>query len=369
MEYSYKYCQRLLDTRSTFENTKYQDDVRQCLQEKLLAKIQQAAEGMVTCDAFKQIDLDSHESCLAVSFKQLSVDDVSKFIATFKDTTVNYAQLCKLANSLAGHWSQVVNDDLMMFVKKQLKEVFKDGDTATCTIKVSDIIDEIGEIITEIGKVVDTVKGVKDDIVLIIEKAKAIRDDLKTIEETVKGIEDGSIPKLDGLKVIVQKTQAIVANSKIIIDTIKNLGKAKTAAAGQQDNANITRILDDMIKIIDQFDALKGEVYKIIDNVNSIVDTVDAIRDGKTNLFDGLKDIIGQLDLGVDNIYSVIGTAYTLKETAVDLVEAVIKDAEGAVGDLIDGAGEKVDEIIGGVTDGIGGAIGGIGGGIGGIGK
>jgi hypothetical protein len=106
MEYSYKYCQRLLDTRSTFENTKYQDDVRQCLQEKLLAKIQQAAEGMVTCDAFKQIDLDSHESCLAVSFKQLSVDDVSKFIATFKDTTVNYAQLCKLANSFAGHWSK-----------------------------------------------------------------------------------------------------------------------------------------------------------------------------------------------------------------------------------------------------------------------
>jgi hypothetical protein len=105
-QYSYKYCQRLVDTRNSFENTQYQDNVRQCLQQKLFAKIQQAAQGTITCDSFKQMDLDSHASCFAVSFKQLSANDVTKFIATFKDTTVNYAQLCKFANSLAGYWSK-----------------------------------------------------------------------------------------------------------------------------------------------------------------------------------------------------------------------------------------------------------------------
>lgn len=106
LQYSYKYCQRLVDARNTFENTQYQDDARQCLQQKLFDNIQKAAEGAITCDSFKQIDLDSHGNCLAVSFKQLSASDVEKFLAIFKDTTVNYPQLCKLANSFAGHWSK-----------------------------------------------------------------------------------------------------------------------------------------------------------------------------------------------------------------------------------------------------------------------
>jgi len=106
VQYSYKYCQKLLDARNSFQNTQYQDNVRQCLQTKLYAKIQQASEGTITCDSFKKMDLDSHESCLAVSFKQLSANDITQFIAIFKDTTVNYAQLCKLAKSFAGHWSK-----------------------------------------------------------------------------------------------------------------------------------------------------------------------------------------------------------------------------------------------------------------------
>lgn len=110
LQYSYKYCQRLLDTRNSFANTQYQDNARQCLQQKLFTKIQQAAEGTITCDSFKKMDLDSHGSCLSVSFKQLSANDVKQFIATFKDTTVNYAQLCKLANSFAGHWSKYCDD-------------------------------------------------------------------------------------------------------------------------------------------------------------------------------------------------------------------------------------------------------------------
>jgi hypothetical protein len=106
IQYSYKYCQRFLDARISFDNTQYQDNVRQCLQQKLYAKIQQAGAQTITCDILKQTDLESHESCLAVSFKQLSIKDVKQFLAIFKDTTVNYAQLCKLANSVAGHWSK-----------------------------------------------------------------------------------------------------------------------------------------------------------------------------------------------------------------------------------------------------------------------
>ena len=108
MQYSFKYCQRLVNARNTFDNVQYQDDARQCLQQKLIEKIQQAAEGTITCDSFKQIDLDSHETCLAPSFKQLSAKDVEQFIAIFKDTSVNYGQLCRLANSFAGHWSKSV---------------------------------------------------------------------------------------------------------------------------------------------------------------------------------------------------------------------------------------------------------------------
>jgi hypothetical protein len=106
IQFSYKYCQLLLSIRNTFENTQYQDNTRRCLQEKLLAKIQKLGEAKVTCDTFKEIDLESHGICLSVAFKELSVNDVKQFLAVFKDTTVNYPQLCKMANGFAGHWSE-----------------------------------------------------------------------------------------------------------------------------------------------------------------------------------------------------------------------------------------------------------------------
>ncbi len=56
-----------------------------------------------------------------------------------------------------------------------------------------------------------------------------------------------------------------------------------------------------------------------------------------------------RLDNGVDSIYSIINTSYTLKETVIDLVEAVIKDIEGAVGDIVNTGKEKVDEAAGDV--------------------
>ena len=108
IQYSYNYCQRLVAARNTFENTVYQDTTRKCLQQKLVEKVQKAKEGSITCDGFKQMDLDSHGSCLTVSFKQLPASDVEKFIAIFKDTTTNYAQLCRIANGFAGHWSKVL---------------------------------------------------------------------------------------------------------------------------------------------------------------------------------------------------------------------------------------------------------------------
>ncbi|CAF2991500.1 unnamed protein product [Rotaria sp. Silwood2] len=373
-QYSYKYCQRLLDIRNLFENTKYQDNVRQCLQQKLLTKIQQVGEMTITCDSFKQIDLDSHQSCLAVSFKELSVNDVKQFIASFKDTTVNYAQLCKLANSFAGHWSQVVNGDLMMFLKRQLKEIFTDGDTSTCIIKEKDIIDEIDEIVSEIGTVLDKVKSVKEDISLIIEKSKAIRDDFKTIRQIVKQMNNGTVSNIDGLKAILAKTKTIVANSKVIIETIKNLGKDKTNTGvdqnqtekpttelGQLENAQNALALMQISQVISQFNGLKEEVYNVIDNVNSIVDIVDEIRDGKKNVADGISDIIGQIEQGIDNIYSIIDTSYTLKDTVFDLVESIHGSMGGIVDELVDNGKETVDEIIGGVTGSIGGGLNGIG--------
>jgi hypothetical protein len=62
------------------------------------------------------------------------------------------------------------------------------------------------------------------------------------------------------------------------------------------EDADIDRIPQDMIEIIDQVETLKGKVYKVIDNVNSIIDTVDAIRDGKIDIFDGLENSVGQLE-------------------------------------------------------------------------
>ncbi len=62
------------------------------------------------------------------------------------------------------------------------------------------------------------------------------------------------------------------------------------------EGTDIGRILQGMIEIIDQVEALKAKVYKVIDNVNSIIDTVDAIRDGKIDIFDGLENSVGQLE-------------------------------------------------------------------------
>jgi hypothetical protein len=62
------------------------------------------------------------------------------------------------------------------------------------------------------------------------------------------------------------------------------------------EDADIDRIPQDMIEIIDQVETLKGKVYKVIDNVNSIIDTVDAIRDGKIDIFDDLKNSVEQLE-------------------------------------------------------------------------
>lgn len=236
MQYSYKYCQRLVSIRDTFENTQYQDSARQCLQQNLFDQVTKLSQSAVTCDSLKKLDLDSHGKCLAVSFKQLSSNDIQQFLSTFQDTTVNYAQLCKLANSFAGHWSQIVKGDLMSFVKKQLKQTFPEGDTIACSIKEKDLIEEIEDIIEGVEGLVEKVKGIKDDILLIIAKAKAIRDDFKTIQKTIQDIKSGAISEADGAKIILEKTKAIVDNANIIVKTIQNLVKAKPSPAGDKSN-------------------------------------------------------------------------------------------------------------------------------------
>jgi hypothetical protein len=127
-----------------------------------------------------------------------------------------------------------VKGDLMQFVKKQLKQTFPEGDLSKCTIKEKDILEEIGEIVEQVGKVLDKVKEVKEDVNLIIEKAKAVRDDFKAIREIVKAMENGTIDPKDGLKQILAKAKTIAANSKVIIDTIKNLGKEKNTSGTEE---------------------------------------------------------------------------------------------------------------------------------------
>ena len=106
MGYSLKYCQRSVDTRQTFENTQYQADAQQCLQQNLYNKIRQAAAGTVTCDTFQKMDLESLGTCYGASFKQLSANDIRQLFVTYRDTTLAFPEFCKLANSVAGHWSR-----------------------------------------------------------------------------------------------------------------------------------------------------------------------------------------------------------------------------------------------------------------------
>lgn len=107
LTYSYKYCQRSITASQTFENPKYLADARQCLQQNLYNKIRQAQAGTVTCDTFKQMDLDSHASCFAVSYKTLSANDIQQLFAMYNDTTLAFPQFCKLANGVAGYWSRI----------------------------------------------------------------------------------------------------------------------------------------------------------------------------------------------------------------------------------------------------------------------
>jgi hypothetical protein len=138
---------------------------------------------------------------------------------------------------------QIVNGDLMQFVKKQLSTVFPEGDTSACTIKEMEIVDEIEEIIAEVGKIVDKVKDVKTEIILIVDKAKAIRDDFKSVQDIIKGIKNGSISELNGIKSILQKSRDVVSDSKTIIDTIKNLVKGKTNQTNSTGGKNLNLIL------------------------------------------------------------------------------------------------------------------------------
>ena len=126
----------------------------------------------------------------------------------------------------------------MQFTKSELKTVFPEGDTSACTIKDIVIPEIIEEIITDVTKIVDAVNNIKDDIILIIEKAKAIRDDFKSIQDIIKGIKNGSIAELDGIKSVLQKTQDIVANARTIINTIKNLVKAKATLNSNSTDGN-----------------------------------------------------------------------------------------------------------------------------------
>lgn len=107
MGYSFKYCQRSVDTRQSFENAQAQADAQRCLQQNLYNKIRQAAAGTVTCDAFEKMDLESFGTCYGASLKQLSTNDIRQLLVNYRDSTVAFPELCKLANSVAGHWSKI----------------------------------------------------------------------------------------------------------------------------------------------------------------------------------------------------------------------------------------------------------------------
>ncbi|UJR18939.1 hypothetical protein I4U23_022069 [Adineta vaga] len=221
--YSSKYCERLVNIRTSFRNTECQDTIRQCLQTNLHDKLKPFNTTTNICDSIKQIDLESHVSCLSKCFHRLEAIDIENFISIFNDTTINYAQLCKLSENVRGHFNvHVLNGNVADFIKKQLQKVFPEGDILKCTIKEKEIQESATDI-KLIKKILGQVNKIKGNINLVTEKNKTIGNDFKTIRDIVKEIENDPTEIRSGLKNILEKSNTISTNLIMIVETIESL--------------------------------------------------------------------------------------------------------------------------------------------------
>lgn len=90
--YGGKYCKEFLDNRDRFENKKWQDNVRKCLQGKMSDALEQKykEQGGFKCLEIKEFGFDSHVPCYmdpgeGETFCNLSLGDHAKIFAIAYD--------------------------------------------------------------------------------------------------------------------------------------------------------------------------------------------------------------------------------------------------------------------------------------------
>lgn len=130
--FAYHYCQAYLNERENFDNIKWQNGVRVCLQEKMLSKLKSSPEA--SCPQIKEWGFGSHLGCYMhplphlpeVKYCRLSGHDLVKIGWVAKGAVFESevrSQFYKMVTECAGHYLQDVHEDFSNYLKKVMKEL------------------------------------------------------------------------------------------------------------------------------------------------------------------------------------------------------------------------------------------------------
>ncbi|CAF1242326.1 unnamed protein product [Adineta ricciae] len=130
--FAHKYCEKYLAGRSSFNDTKWQNGVRVCLQRTMLSKLRTVSQP--TCQQIRDWGFDSHFGCYMrpipnspeVKFCRLKGADIVKIGWMAKGTVLEkevWKQFAKMINECAGQYLQDVKQDFVQFLKKTMNSL------------------------------------------------------------------------------------------------------------------------------------------------------------------------------------------------------------------------------------------------------
>jgi hypothetical protein len=130
--FAHKYCEAYLAARDDFNDTKWQNGARVCLQRAMLSKLR--VSTTVSCSQISDWGFDSHFGCYMrpipaspeIRFCRLKGQDIRRigWIAkgeVFEGRVVK--QFARMVKECAGQYLQDVKQDFVQFLKKTMNEL------------------------------------------------------------------------------------------------------------------------------------------------------------------------------------------------------------------------------------------------------
>jgi hypothetical protein len=128
-DFALKYCEAYLAARSQFNDTKWQNGVRVCLQRAMLSKLR--ASPKASCSQISDWGFDSHFNCYMrpvpaspeIKFCRLKSGDIAKIGWIAKGEVFEgkvMAQFARMVKECAGQYLQDIKQDFVQFLKKTM---------------------------------------------------------------------------------------------------------------------------------------------------------------------------------------------------------------------------------------------------------